>query len=94
MAKIILNPMFSEAEGNLGRIVLYKRNGVQCARKYVVPRNPDTHAQRSNRSTFAMAVKAWKNLSQDNKNEWNSKAQKKGKTGYNYFLSQYMKKSL
>jgi hypothetical protein len=91
MAKFTLNPAFTDANGSMGRIVLYKRNGVLCARKHVIPVNPDTPEQRSNRNRFALAVKAWRETPADEKKKWNLKAKRKGKTGYNYFLSQYMK---
>ena len=91
MAKLTLNPAFTDAKGSLGKMVLYERNGVLCARKHVIPANPDTPEQRSNRDKFSMAVKAWRETPAEEKKKWNLKAKRKGKTGYNYFLSQYMK---
>jgi alpha-ketoglutarate-dependent taurine dioxygenase len=93
MAVIELNPAFTSAKGRLGRIVLYYRNGVQCARTHVVPRNPDTECQRQNRKTFADAVKSWQALSAEEKRSFNRKAMRKRMSGYNLFISQYMKSS-
>ncbi|HOP63035.1 MAG TPA: hypothetical protein PK358_04605 [Spirochaetota bacterium] len=97
MAKVELTSILTKARGNMNRVVHYNRLGTQCSRAHVIPRNPDTAAQRKNRNSFAGAVKAWQLLPEDEKKEWNSKAAqlrrkgKTGKTGYNVFMSEYMK---
>ncbi|HSA14296.1 MAG TPA: hypothetical protein P5346_06070, partial [Spirochaetota bacterium] len=58
-----LHPLFTGISGRIGGIVFYSYNDVTYFRAYVVPRNPDTAAQRNNRSLFARAMKAWQALS-------------------------------
>ncbi len=94
MATVHLNPAFDSAHGRIGKIVLYNRNGVQCARSYAVPRNPDTPAQKRNRKTFAEAVKLWQGLTPDEKYRYNRNARKLRISGYNLFISRYMRENL
>ncbi len=97
MARTELNPMFTESNGKMDKVVHYNRLGTQCVRKYVIPANPDTEAQRENRCSFASAVKTWQQMPEDKKSFWNKKASilrrkgKNGKTGYSVFLSHYLK---
>lgn len=93
MAVTVLNPMFMSGKGRLGKIVLYNRKGVQCARSHVIPRNPDTPAQRQNRKSFADAVKLWQELSPEEKYRYNRTALKKRISGYNLFISMYLKEN-
>ncbi len=95
MAKAKLNPMFTSINGRIGNIVFYKRKGIQCLRRYVIPHNPDTEAQRKNRHTFRNAVSSWKALSVEEKNTWNKKVRRlrKQMSGYNLYISEYMKEN-
>ena len=93
MATVRLNPAFDSVHGKIGKIVHYNRNGVQCARSYAVPRNPDTAAQRRNRKTFAEAVKLWQELSPGEKYRYNRNARKLRMSGYNLFISRYLKEN-
>nr|HPR38484.1 hypothetical protein [Spirochaetota bacterium] len=92
-----LSSILTESNGRMDKVVHYNRLGTQCVRRHVIPHNPDTEAQRENRSTFADAVKAWQLLPDEEKIYWNKKAAvlrrkgKKGKTGYIVFLSHYLK---
>lgn len=94
MAKVRLNPAFDSLHGRLGKIVHYNRYGDQCARSHVIPRNPDTPAQRENRKTFAGAVKAWQVLSPEEKYRYNRKAMKLKMSGYNLFISMHMRENI
>jgi hypothetical protein len=91
--------MFNNSNGKMDKVVHYNRLGTQCVRRHVIPHNPDTEAQRENRSTFADAVKAWQLLPDEERIYWNKKAAalhrkgKNGKTGYSVFLSHYLKNS-
>ncbi len=93
MAKVKLESMVKEAGGSMDKLVHYNRLGTQCARRHVIPANPDTELQKINRKAFADAVKEWQNLTEDEKKFWNKKAVKlrskgkTGKTGYSVFLS-------
>ena len=91
MALVELNPMFERNSGRMGKIVHYNRRGTQCARRFVVPRNPDTAAQRVIRGSFREAVHAWQALPEAEKAQWNFRTRYKTMTGYNLFVSRYMK---
>lgn len=95
MAKSKLNPIFTKINNHMGNIVFYKRRGIQCLRKYVIPRNPDTEAQRANRHTFRDAVKSWKELPGSEKDIYNRKVlkMKTSMSGYSLYISEYMKRN-
>jgi len=88
--KVTLNPIFQSLSGRVGELVFYNAYGRQYARAYVVPRNPDTSAQREGRARFADAVKAWQNLPEIHKEIIRIRAEKQGRTGYNLFISAYL----
>jgi len=97
MARTKLSSIVTKAGGKMDKVVHYNRLGTQCVRRHVIPHNPDTEAQRENRSAFADAVKTWQALPDEEKLFWNKKAStlrrkgKNGKTGYSVFLSHYLK---
>ena len=90
MAVASLNPVITTLSGRIGNAVFYCRRGTQCARAYVVPRNPDTYAQRAVRGNFASAVKAWQQMSTTGKYAFTRKARGLGMSGYNLFISVFM----
>ena len=94
MAKAELNPMFISLRGNLGNLIHYRRYGILCVRSRITPKNPDTPAQRMNRRTFADAVKSWQVLPLSEKDLYNRRARKKPLSGYNLFVSEYLKENL
>jgi len=59
MAEVFLNPAFTALSGRMGEFVFYSYDQRTFFRSYVVPRNPDTPAQRANRGLFRDAMKAW-----------------------------------
>ncbi|HPS56910.1 MAG TPA: hypothetical protein PK514_02290 [Spirochaetota bacterium] len=83
--------MFRGLTGKTGNMVYYSRQGRLCARSYVIPRNPDTPAQKLNRRTFARAVKEWRELPGGVKRMFNKRACGKPYSGYNLFISGYLK---
>ena len=91
MATAKLNPLITEISGRIGVLVFYKRRNKQCIRTYVVPRNPDTFAQKIVRGNFADAVKAWQSITPDEKYIFTRKARKLQMSGYNLYISIYMK---
>jgi len=97
MARTKLSSITTQAAGKMDKVVHYNRLGTQCVRRHVIPANPNTEAQRGNRTTFADAVKAWQQMPDDEKIFWNKKAAalrrkgKNGKTGYSEFLSHFLK---
>jgi hypothetical protein len=94
MAITTLNPLVSKVSGRAGSVVWYKRQDTQYARRYVIPYNPDTIAQRSNRQSFADAVKSWQALTEEEKNKYNRKAHNTQMSGYNLYISDFMKEHI
>ncbi len=92
MAEVKLNPVFEGMSGKAGDIVFFCRYGKQYARAYVIPKNPDTEAQRINRHIFAEAVEKWQNLSRIEKEMYNKKTRQRSCSGYNLFISLYIKR--
>ena len=90
MAEVFLNPAFTALSGRIGGIVFYGYNDKTYLRSYVVPRNPDTPAQRANRDLFRDAMKAWQGLSLFDRESFNRRARRLGMTGHNLFISIYM----
>ena len=94
MAKVTLNPMFRNVSGSMGRIVHYSRYGMQYCRIHVIPSNPRTECQQAVRATFADAVRSWQQLGPDEKAAFNRKARHKNLTGYNLYISIFMKSNM
>jgi len=55
------------------------------------PDNPQLENQQIWRGTFADAIAAWQALTSQQKREYNIIAIRRSRTGYNYFISQYLK---
>jgi hypothetical protein len=91
MASVTLNPLIRSISGRLCHIVYYQSHGRQFARCCVVPRNPDTAAQRSRRELFAAAVRSWQLLDDCTKDQWNKKAAGIHTRGYNLYVSSAMR---
>ncbi len=94
MAVAELNPLISAISGRMGNLVFYIRQNRQCIRSYVLPRNPDTDAQRIIRRTFADAVKSWQAMTRDEKYIFTRKARGLQMSGYNLYISEYMTKKI
>lgn len=94
MATAVLSPLFISISGKVGNFVFYLRNNKQCVRTYAVPRNPDTASQRNVRSSFADAVKSWQALKSEERYKYTRKARGRNMSGYNYFISEYMKEKI
>jgi hypothetical protein len=94
MAIVTLNPMLQSVSGRLGNIVFYHRYGKEYARVYVKPFNPDTESQRFIRKTFGSAVKSWQELPFTEKDKYKRKARRLAMSGYNLFISLYMKDNI
>lgn len=94
MAIITLNPVIQSIRGRIGNTVFYNYREKTCARLYVIPRNPNTESQKKVRRTFADAVKAWQSMDPDEKYKFNRKARNLCMSGYNLFISGYIKTSI
>lgn len=64
---------------------------IWSAMRGYVPANPQTAPQQANRALFANAVSAWQALSGLEKGVWNSYNYPKHPSGYNRFISAYLK---
>lgn len=68
---------------------LVKDRGFQLMVSYQTS-NPQTVLQQNNRTRFSEYVKDWQNLSDIDKNKWRTKASRRGKSGYTFYLSYRM----
>jgi len=91
MATAQLNPVITSLSGGVGNLVFYKRYGRTVMRTWIMPPNPRTVKQQSNRARFAQAMAAWQGLRADDKALYNARAKKLRITGHNLFISRYMK---
>jgi hypothetical protein len=98
MATAKPNILINSISGRLGSIVFYVNHRgacsdfTQCVRSYVIPRNPDTEAQRKVRRSFGEAVRLWQSMSEDERYSYNRKARYLNMSGYNLYISKYIKK--
>ncbi len=92
MATAKPNILINSISGRIGNVVFYLNRERQCVRTHVIPRNPDTEAQRAVRRSFGDAVHLWQAMSPDEKYSYNRKARYLNMSGYNLFISNYLKK--
>ncbi len=92
MATAKPNILINSISGKIGNVVFYMNRGRQCARLYVIPRNPDTESQRAVRRSFGDAVRSWQVMLPDEKYSYNRKARYLNMSGYNLYISNYLKK--
>ncbi len=98
MATAKPNILINSISGRLGNVVFYTRRRAasgaitQCVRAHVIPRNPDTVAQRAVRLGFRDAVRSWQSMSADEKYTYARKARYLNMSGYNLYISKYMKR--
>ena len=57
------------------------------------PTNPNTEAQQQQRSKLADAVASWQSLTTEQKTNYNKKASKQNRTGYNFYIQEFMKQA-
>ena len=76
------------ASGKFQDKVFATRNGKTHLRKLVIPHDPKTAQQRSNRTRFADIVQSWKALPQSVKDEYNQKTKGTPKTGLNLYIEE------
>ena len=91
-------PLFGfGASGQLGRSIVFGNwKGIDVAREYVVPANPDTAAQSTQRGYFTAAVGQWHDavnvLTATDKSAWNRLAgvQASARSGFNEFVRRFV----
>jgi hypothetical protein len=86
--------LINSISGKIGNVVFYLRQGCQCVRAHVIPRNPDTEAQRFVRRSFAEAVRSWQTMTREDKYTYIRRARYLNMSGYNLFISNYIKRVL
>jgi len=94
MAKVKLASYLTEISGRLGNIVLYNSYDKEYARIYVKPENPNSDKQKAVRKTFGDAVRSWQSLHSEEQQKYNKKARRLSLSGYNLYISLYMKDNL
>lgn len=92
MAILTLKAPCKSIHGRIGNNVYLFRRGQQIVRPYVKPTNPDTEKQRFIRNLFSEAVLSWQNISDNQKAYWNKCASGKPVSGYNMYISSYIKR--
>ena len=91
VSDFLLNNIFiTGVSGRLGDRVFYTRNGKIRSRRHVIPRNPRTRKQQAGRSRFAGAVRAWRELDEEARADWKRRAARHRRTGYNFFIAEYL----
>jgi len=96
MTKLRLPPWILEIYGsvNKGRIAFRRFRKTIVLEVDPSPSYTRTTAQANVRDTFKQAVQAWNSLTDEEKEQYNREASKYNLTGYQYFISQYMKEHL
>jgi hypothetical protein len=84
--------MALKVRGKLGYIATFQEQwwGRQVSPPFY-PYNPQTYYQQSWRSVFAQGVTNWQSFDETVKQECKSKAKNLLMTGFNYYLSEYLK---
>ncbi len=91
MAKVKLHPYLRTAHGGMGDLVLYRRYGKIYIKARTIPKNPRTEPQVKCRGNFGGSVKAWQVLPEEEKAIYRARAKRKRKSGYNLFMSEYLR---
>ncbi len=91
MAKVKLHPYLRTAHGGLDGLVFYRRYGKIYIKARTIPANPRTEPQVKCRGNFGGGVKAWQVLPEEEKNIYRARAKRKKKSGYNLFMSEYLR---
>lgn len=77
--------------GKLGIYVFYMQSGRIYARKYIILSNPRTVRQQTWRTRFAGMIQRWRSQVETARAEWNARAVKNRRSGYNLFISVHMR---
>jgi hypothetical protein len=82
-----------QASGKFRDYIFVTRNGQTYIKPYKKPRNPKTPAQQAQRQKFQRVTKSWKELSPEQQQEYNDRAELTGTplTGYNLFCREQLK---
>lgn len=100
MPKYLPNTRFSDCWGSAGEVTFYHRGGVCFWRRRSCPVFPGTVLQMEHQSVHLRALDAWRNISEDDRMQWNEYAKdvvthkppfdgSSRMTGHNLFVSAY-----
>lgn len=85
-------PLGVTARCKVGDYIFRYRPGIGQERMdYYTPTNPRTDEQQAWRAVFAEGIAAWHTLSDEEKEEWRQKAEKKRMVGQHLFQSVYLR---
>ncbi len=90
----MLDPLINEYRGRKGDTVYYMRGETQCERPYLKASDHNTQTQKDNRSRFGRAVRSWQELPAEEKDKYAKKALYLNMSGYNLYISEYMKSGI
>lgn len=89
MAKVIAPLLSFGGSGAIGKAIVFGDwRGIQTARSYVVPANPQSAAQTVQRSSFATLREMWKRLDADGRAPWDAYATGRRFLGLNAFIGE------
>ena len=92
MAKVTAPLLSMGASGQIGKsMVLGNWRGVKYARQHVVPANPQTVAQQTNRTSFAQLREMWKLAPAVLRAPWDAFASGRKFTGMNAFVGENLR---
>lgn len=92
MAKVTAPILSGRARGQIGATQVYASwRGVQYARSYVVPRNPQTAAQTQRRTVFTAINDLWKRMGSLARAPWGAATTGRPLTDRNLIISQNLK---
>jgi len=91
---VLKGPLMSiDARGQFAKSMVFGGwKGIQWARMYFIPQNPNTDDQKAIRLIFTQAVSKWQDQVAPNTDNWQVAADATGKTlsGFNFFVSEYI----
>lgn len=86
MARIIYSPLVGSMSGKMADAVAFTWNGINVIRQRVIPTNPNTAAQQTQRSHLARIAEMWRSLPANVQTFLGTIAQDRGGlSGYNVF---------
>lgn len=87
MGKLTAPLLSFGADGQVGKSLVFSRwRGINYARRYVVPSNPQTAAQQTTRNTFSMLSDLWARYPADAREPWSIEALGKSYLDFNRFI--------
>jgi hypothetical protein len=89
----VKGPLFSiDASGSVASAITFSKwKGQNYVRQHFIPSNPQTKDQMYTRGTLSRGVIAWQAKDAPGKLVYDTAAEGTGMSGFNLFLSEYMK---